>query len=108
MCVAGLRKLHISFDVEDMWGWDDCDDDLEDRFYFISKVTRLVAFDRMSKLKVNLPSFMEAPESMEEDDDEEDEESVEEDDDEEEYSTGPDEEAENSNRNDNGVQGSQV
>ena len=71
MCVyvAELRKLKIRFDVDDMWGWDDddsdYDDDVEHRFYFISKVTRLVAFDRMSKLKVNRPSFMEAPESME-------------------------------------------
>ena len=68
-----LRDLYIEYDE---FGAHDVDElDRGDRHYFISKVARLVAFDRMPpEVEVHIPSYMEAGQDIEEESDlEEDE-----------------------------------
>ena len=59
MYTAELRKLDIQFSQEDMFhvGY-------ESEFYFLSKVTRLVALERMPQMQVDITTdIMESEES---------------------------------------------
>ena len=66
-----LRDLYIEYDE---FGAHDVDElDRNDRFPFISKVTRLVAFDRMlPEVELYIPSYMESGRESDEGDDDED------------------------------------
>ena len=59
--VSDLRILCVQFSREGMW-FRSPESSSQDALRFISKVTRLVALDRMSQLGVCIPSCMESPE----------------------------------------------
>ena len=69
--VADLRDLQIEYDE---FGAHDVDELAKnERHYFITKVTRLVAFDRMPspRVEVYIPSYMEEGQDTDNEDDDE-------------------------------------
>ena len=64
--VSDQRILCVQFSREGMW-FRSPESSSQDALRFISKVTRLVALDRMSELGVCIPSFMESPETIDKD-----------------------------------------
>ena len=70
--VADLRELQVRFSRKKMW-FEHQELTSQDELHFISKVTRLIAFDRMPQVKKSLPRFMEPPRSDDQDEYDEEE-----------------------------------